>query len=268
MSILKYFGSLVDDLTRKSETAKDMFSTHKPSVGDQREESVMKLLRDHLPKRYGVSTGLITSEEEEFSNQSDLIITDIMNNAPLFNNSTNKIWLAESVYAVIEIKTQLTPSTIKDCLKKCRRFKKMKRNFFTGQVNQRILDSLFIIWSFEAPSTQTFFNNYKSLIDDIPIDEQPDFVICPNQFLVTGGSYKKLVENNKTVRNFQTQYQYMDNSINQYFNQQSVECLELKENSLFTLIAWLTAWLQASGDRTALLGQYVANQKNIGVRIL
>lgn len=269
MSLLKYFGALVEELNRKSDNVRQMFSSHKPTAGDHRESSVAKLLTEHLPKRYEISSGLILSSDGEFSNQSDIIISDTLNNAPLFDPENNKIWLVESVYSVIEVKTQLTPTTLKDSLAKCQKFKKMNRKYFPDHVNQRISDSLFIIWGFESAKTETFYNNYKMLIKDIPIEEQPDFVICPSQFLVTGGSYRKLHTQGQpgSAHDISRNIAGID-PMEQFIRTQSTECLELNENSLITFIAWFSAWLQAAGDRTTMLGQYTANEKNIGRRII
>ncbi|MCY4186471.1 MAG: hypothetical protein OXC82_00260 [Rhodobacteraceae bacterium] len=60
------------------------YKTHKLTVGEAREDLVNTFLNDSLPKRFGVSTGLIISSEEEFSNQTDLVIVDEQNNAPLY----------------------------------------------------------------------------------------------------------------------------------------------------------------------------------------
>jgi len=268
MSLLKYFGALVEELNRKSDNVREMFSSHKPTAGDHRESSVAKLLAEHLPKRYEISSGLILSSDGEFSNQSDIIISDALNNAPLFDPESNKIWLVESVYSVIEVKTQLTPTTLRDSIDKCQKFKKMNRKYFSDHVNQRINDSLFIIWGFESAKTETFYKNYKELIKDIPIEEQPDFVICPSQFLVTGGSYRKLQIQGQPGSAHDMSHNTADvDPMEQFLRTQSTACLELNENSLITLIAWLSAWLQAAGDRTTMLGQYTVNEKNIGQRV-
>lgn len=269
MALLKYFSALVEELNRKSDNVRQMFSSHKPTAGDHRESSVAKLLTDHLPKRYEISSGLILSSEGEYSNQSDVIISDTLNNAPLFDHENNKIWLVESVYSVIEVKTKLTPTTLKDSIDKCQKFKKMNRKYFADHVNQRITDSLFVVWGFESAKTETFYNNYKELIKDIPIEEQPDFVLCPSQFLVTGGSYRKLNTQGQpgsplnTTRNTDGL-----NVMEKFLATQTTECLELNDNSLIAFISWLSTWLQAAGDRTTMLGQYVANEKNIGRRVI
>ncbi|EGQ7815815.1 hypothetical protein ABVD54_005017 [Vibrio parahaemolyticus] len=268
MALLQYFSSLVEELNRKSDLARCLFSTHKPTAGDHRESKVSELLSQHLPKRYAVSSGLIISTDGQFSNQSDIIIADNLNNAPLFDEEHNKIWLVESVYAAIEVKTQLTPSTLQDSIAKCQRFKRMKRMFFKDHVNQRIDDSLFIIWGFYSPSSETLYKNYRELIEDVPVEEQPDFVICPSKLLIKGGQYRKLADYGQPGSEYYEKNQKIVDPLKSLILSHSTECLELKENSLITFIAWVGAWLQAAGDRTAMLGNYVINEKNIGRRIL
>lgn len=83
--------------------------------------------------------------EGEFSNQADLLIVDHMSNAPLYPVYKNKVWLVESVYAMVEVKTKLTNTEIKDIIPKCRKFKKMKRKYDFVPSISRIQESLFII---------------------------------------------------------------------------------------------------------------------------
>ena len=108
-------------------------------------------MKEYLPKAFSIGTGLILSSEGEFSNQADLLIADQLNNAPLYPESNNKLWLVESIYSLIEVKTNLEPLNIKDAIKKCVKFKRLKRVFQNVPSQPRITDSLFILWAFNGP---------------------------------------------------------------------------------------------------------------------
>ncbi len=107
MTIAEYMEDIAEDMRLKSAAIRRDFAKHRPSAGSNREDLVEKFLVNHLPKRFGVSTGLIISHDEKFSNQADLVVVDNQNNAPLYPESSSKLWPVESVYALIEVKTQL-----------------------------------------------------------------------------------------------------------------------------------------------------------------
>ncbi len=167
----EYFGHIAEELHRKSERVRVDFATHKPSAGHNREAIVGDFLRGYLPKACGVGTGLIVSKSGQFSNQADLVIVDHLYNAPLYGASPESIWLAESIFALIEVKTSLSPSTLGDAIKKCRRFKTLPREFADTFGKQKVFDSLFILWAFEAPEPATVKANLVSAFKEVPRHE-------------------------------------------------------------------------------------------------
>ena len=84
---------------------------------------VIYFLKDSLPKRFGVRTGLIISPEEKLSKQADFVIVDKQNNAPIYPEMDKKLWPIESVYALIKVKTHL------NSVKKGQKSKRLKRRF-------------------------------------------------------------------------------------------------------------------------------------------
>lgn len=89
--------------------------------------------------------------KESFQIKLILLIADQLNNAPLYPESNNKLWLVESIYSLIEVKTNLEPLNIKDAIKKCVKFKRLKRVSQNVPSQPRITDSLFILWAFNGP---------------------------------------------------------------------------------------------------------------------
>jgi hypothetical protein len=80
----KYFDDLNGDLNRQSERIREFFATHRLSAGENREDIVAGLLKDHILPMAGIGTGLVMSSEGDFSNQSDVVLFDPLSNAPLF----------------------------------------------------------------------------------------------------------------------------------------------------------------------------------------
>jgi hypothetical protein len=192
---------------------------------------------------------------------------DQLNNAPLYPDSTNKLWLVESVFAMIEVKTNLTPDTIRDSMNKCRRFKKLARNYQTVPYLPRIKESLFIIWGFEGPSPETLKQNILDALESIPVDEQPDFIIVPDSILVTAGSYRRLSSFGMTGSVFQQKI--LNENPGKTYEEifEPAEFLLLKDNSVLVFLTWFTSWLKGAGTRSAPLESYLAKGKVFGDKI-
>jgi hypothetical protein len=138
MILPQYLSDVAREMRLKSAAIRRGFGSHRPSAGQNREDLVGEFLVQHLPRKFGVSTGIVISHEGEFSNQADLVVVDEQNNAPLYGGARNKLWPIEAVYALLEIKTALTPSELADAIGKGRRFKRLPRRFCeTGEI-QRI----------------------------------------------------------------------------------------------------------------------------------
>ena len=84
MRIDSYYSDIVGELTRKAQSVADAFQSHRPSSGENKEELPADVLRQHLPTRFTVDTGLLMSCEGQFSREADLIVADGTNNAPPF----------------------------------------------------------------------------------------------------------------------------------------------------------------------------------------
>lgn len=267
MSIDEYYADISQELKRKSERVKLGFSTHRLSAGENREDIIGDFLKDNLPKSFGVGTGLILSSEGEFSSQADLVIVDHLNNAPLYPDSKNKLWLVESIYALLEVKTDLNPSNIQDSIKKCIKFKRLKREFQTVPSLPRDVESLFIVWAFNGPAPETLKNNIASYYKDISVDEQPDFIIIPDSALITAGSFRKLSKFGMPGSSHQQKIleKYPGKSYLEIF--EPIEILVLKDNSLLTFLTWLTSWLKGAGVRSAPLELYLEKGKIFGYSI-
>src|SRR5690625_2022179 len=104
MVLDNYYSCLSKDLKYKSEHIRNAFSSHNPSVGENREVIIGEFLKEHLLSAFVVDTGLILSKDGKFSNQADLIVYDRLYNATLYLTMKNKLFLAESIYAMIELK--------------------------------------------------------------------------------------------------------------------------------------------------------------------
>jgi hypothetical protein len=180
-----------------------------------------------------------------------------MLNAPFHAELPNRIFTVESVYALIEAKSTLTPSELVDAVAKGRRFKAMTRHF-SEVTAPKIQDSLFIIFAFEAAAPNTFRDTVASALNTIPGPERPDFIVVANSLVVTAGSYfelSKLGKENSAYRRELLQ-KPLEPALARALAQ-GFQVGILGEHALMAFFMWLTSWLVRAGYRTADLHSYL-----------
>ena len=113
---------------------------HSLEKGEWRESFIRNWLSEILPEKYGVTSGIVFSAEDETGNtqskQQDVIIYDRINCPRLFVNATQsglpKCIPIESVYCTIEVKSCIDSEKLIDAIKNyasVRRLKKHPLNF-------------------------------------------------------------------------------------------------------------------------------------------
>jgi len=98
-------------LTTQAERIAGLVS-HRLTVGTYREELLRELLQRHIPQRFRAATGFILGIEQ----QLDIIIYDAVDHAPIFQTGNLVVVPPESVRAIIEVKSSLTPAFLRDAL--------------------------------------------------------------------------------------------------------------------------------------------------------
>lgn len=264
MPIKEYFDSVANEIKLQSDRIRDDFKTHRPTSGANREAIVAEFLRKHLPSAYGVVSGLILAQNDMFSKQADVVIVDQLRNAPLYSSSPEEIWLVESVYCLLEVKTRLTPSDLADSIEKCRRFKSLPRSFMESSDSPRITDSLFAIWSFETSSAETLKTNFAHAIAGVPISEQPDFVIVPDKLVIKSGSYHAFVSLGMPSSPYRSELEATTGGDLAPLLGEGYTVWELGTNALLTWFVWIMSWLNHAGPRVAPLTAYLPKNEDWG----
>ena len=85
---------------------------HATTKGDVTEVNWIDWLKAYLPRRYAVDKAFIIDNENNVSDQIDLVIYDMQYSHPVFVINDGKYITAESVYAVFEIKQTLDKGNI------------------------------------------------------------------------------------------------------------------------------------------------------------
>jgi hypothetical protein len=101
---------------------------HMGERGSEREEGLKSFLEAYLPSRYTVSNGEIVDDSEQTSRQCDLVIYDRTNCPLMLAGKTYRVFPAEPVFAVVEVKSVLTNSELEDAVEKIRSAKRLIRH--------------------------------------------------------------------------------------------------------------------------------------------
>lgn len=111
------FRAKTKQLAAMMDAAHDV-TTHGPTIGDASEAGWRTMLEEFLPRRYAVSTAFVVDSSGHESEQIDIVVHD-RHFTPLFWKIDDALFLpAESVYAVFEVKQQLTAGHISAAGKK------------------------------------------------------------------------------------------------------------------------------------------------------
>jgi hypothetical protein len=101
---------------------------HLGERGGEREAALGSFLKAYLPGRYAISDGEIVDGTGQTSRQCDLVIYDHLNCPLLLAGKGYRVFPAEPVFAVIEVKSVLTAGRLKDAVEKIRSVKEIKRD--------------------------------------------------------------------------------------------------------------------------------------------
>lgn len=82
--------------------------THPGARGEASEDDWLRVLNDHLPRRYQADRAFVIDSRGECSDQIDIVIYDRQYSPFLYNQLNQRYVPAESVYGVLEVKQDLS----------------------------------------------------------------------------------------------------------------------------------------------------------------
>lgn len=103
-----------------------------PDRGWPREEAIRKFLREKLPRRYGITMGVVVSHTGIQSDQCDVIVYDADTSPIFYTDKNQEVLPIESVYAVVQVKSRLTPVSLDEAIKNIKSFKQVPRKDVTS----------------------------------------------------------------------------------------------------------------------------------------
>src|ERR1022692_1553681 len=129
---------------------------HKGEKGRKREHGLGMFLREQLPEKYGVATGeIIPFRGKAPSPQCDIVIYDRLTFPIIGKFAPVQQIPYESVYAVIEVKSQINSSALKDSCAKFTAIRKLPRCALKQQPKQsKTRNPQFLVFGYELGTTE------------------------------------------------------------------------------------------------------------------
>jgi len=124
--ITEFFIALQEEMISKLSTDRRLLE-HPVSKGDSSELNWLEWLKTYLPKRYSADKAFAIDYEGNTSDQLDLVIYD-QHYSPFVFKRDGAIFIpAESIYAVFEVKQELTKDNIEYAARKIASVRELKR---------------------------------------------------------------------------------------------------------------------------------------------
>lgn len=157
---------------------------HAGDSGAEAEEILKQFLRDRLPRRFGIESGIVLGSQGQVSRQTDLIVYDAMS-APVYRKGPRThILPRDNVAAVIEVKSKLSKDQLADAVSKIAQIKRMPASPISGADEPVTMSPLVnastwgCVFAYDAyTSIETLAENLKELNEGLPSKEWTDFVI-------------------------------------------------------------------------------------------
>ena len=169
-SLTELLSELGAEVERSLSAARKLIS-HSGEKGAATEEIWRMLLRKHLPARYQVDTGFIVDSTDTFSEQVDIVIFDRQYSPLVFELGSRKIFPAESVYAVFEVKQTIDAQLIAyarqkvGCVRNLRRTNLPVRDLSGNAVERPLLRILGGVLSLESNWSPAFGEPFRAALD-------------------------------------------------------------------------------------------------------
>lgn len=120
------FLHLQTQLAARLQTSRAVID-HPSAKGTATEEGWRTMLEEYLPNRYCTSKAFVIDSDNRASNEIDLVVYDRQYSPFLFKQDGAVFIPAESVYAVFEVKQELTAETVRDAAEKAASVRSLHR---------------------------------------------------------------------------------------------------------------------------------------------
>ena len=172
-------------LVKKMIEARKLFTKHKPSIGYVGELLLRQVLRNLLPKEYGICQGFILNNniknEDKLSTQCDIIIFRKESGSIVYSIGDLKVIYASYVIAVIEVKSSLNKDSFLATLETFEKLQKIRVEhkfvFVYGKLSRRTLRRWFFQYRYPKNSNEEVLVMDTSLYDWSDIEWLPKSIL-------------------------------------------------------------------------------------------
>ncbi len=192
---IKYTASEL--LKSAAEQLRNEFNTirktvpHYGEAGEEVEKIVIEFLNNYLPKRFRASSGFILDSNNQISRQCDVIVYDQLL-SPIYRASNNALILPNHhVAAVVEVKSKLSKSQLKDSLDKIQIAKSLNKpeptSFDLPSTGSplKTYKTLGIVFAFDSETTlETIGDNLAEMHKSVDSNHWIDFILVLNQGVI------------------------------------------------------------------------------------
>lgn len=173
------------NLIKKMIVARKLFAKHKPSIGYVGEVLLRQVLRNLLPKEYGICQGFILNNkienEDKLSTQCDIIIFRRESGSIAYSKGDLKVINTPYVIAVIEVKSSLNKDSFLTTLEAFEKLQEIgirhKFVFVFGKLSRRSLRYWFIKYRYPKKSNEEFMVMDTALYDWSDIEWLPKSIL-------------------------------------------------------------------------------------------
>lgn len=157
----------------------DSFS-HQGLIGEAREGFLKDYLLDHLPHRIAIDTGQIVGPMNgKISNQIDLVLYDHINCPVLSASDNGKLFPIESVFCVVEVKSRLSKSKLKEGLENIQSVKNCVYN------KEQYLKGVIFAYDLSGNSLRSLTSNLEEFsAKSKDMNLMPDMVVVLNKGII------------------------------------------------------------------------------------
>jgi hypothetical protein len=154
--------------------------THPGARGEASEEDWLRMLKDHMPHRYQADRAFVIDSQGSCSEQIDIVVYDRQYSPFLYNQANQRYVPAESVYAVLEVKQDLSREHVRYAGEKAASVRRLRRTsvpvpHVEGIAKPRPLPRIVAgILTYQSSWTPPFGVSFRDALAELGADQQLD----------------------------------------------------------------------------------------------
>lgn len=184
-----YFNALGEIMAAESRMMANLYR-HRGKLGENRAALLQRFLATYLPQRFGVGAGFALFGDD-VSTEQDVVVYDQLNNPVLFPETVAPLFPPSALAAVVEVKSRLTKSELRQTIIKGKALKENLRGSFIHHPAPPRAEALAALFAFDSRlAVADVLHEAKAVEEEIGAEmgDRIDAVCVLGEGLVLGGS--------------------------------------------------------------------------------